>query len=249
LTNLDVSNCTALTTLYCNSNQLTDLDVSKCTALTTLYCGYNQLTDLDVSKCTALTDLSCSSNQLINLDMSNCTALTNLDCYWNQLTDLDVSNCTALTYLSCYRNQLTGLDVSKCTALTTLYCYRNQLGGEKMDNFINTLPNNEGNVYLYDSTNEMEGNVCTKEQIAAIYEKGWTPYYLAYEDMGDGWYTSNWIAYENDNNPNGINSVEVGNGSEIGANAPAYDLNGNRVEDWQNRKGIYIIGGKKVVVK
>ena len=39
---------TALTTLYCNYNQLTSLDVSQNTALTTLYCNYNQLTSLDV---------------------------------------------------------------------------------------------------------------------------------------------------------------------------------------------------------
>ena len=37
--------------------------------------------------------------------------------------------------------------------------------------------------------------------------------------------------------------------NNIGANAKVYDLNGNRVEDWQSKKGGYIIGGKKVVVK
>ncbi len=34
-----IEDFTALTTLYCYSNQLTSLDVSQNTALTTLYCG------------------------------------------------------------------------------------------------------------------------------------------------------------------------------------------------------------------
>ena len=127
LTSLDVSNNTALTYLSCGYNPLTSLDVSKNTALTTLYCSSNQLTSLDVSKNTALTTLYCDQNQLTSLDVSNNTALTTLSCYCNQLTSLDVSNNTALTTLYCSSNQLTSLDVSKNTALTTLYCDCNQL--------------------------------------------------------------------------------------------------------------------------
>ena len=59
-----MSKNTALTTLWCNSNQLTDLDVTKNTALTALYCYCNELTTLDVSKNTELTKLYCYKNQL-----------------------------------------------------------------------------------------------------------------------------------------------------------------------------------------
>ncbi len=125
---LDVSGCTALTSLSCSNNQLTSLDVSGCTALMSLDCYKNQLTSLDVSGCTALTSLYCGGNQLTSLDVSGCTALMSLDCYRNQLTSLDVSGCTALTsLLSCSNNQLTSLDVSGCTALTGLSCSNNQL--------------------------------------------------------------------------------------------------------------------------
>ena len=127
LTALDVSGCTALTTLTCYQNQLTALDLSGCIALTTLTCYQNQLTALDVSGCTALTSLDCRGNQLIFLFVSGCTALTSLDCGGNHLTKLDVSGCTALTKLTCYGNQLTALDVSGCTALTSLDCGDNQL--------------------------------------------------------------------------------------------------------------------------
>ncbi|SVB16814.1 uncharacterized protein METZ01_LOCUS169668, partial [marine metagenome] len=66
-----IEDFTALTSLYCNNNQLTVLDVSSNTALTGLDCGYNQLTALDVSNNTALTELECHNNQLLHLNMKN----------------------------------------------------------------------------------------------------------------------------------------------------------------------------------
>ena len=127
LTELDVSNCTALMMLDSSFNQLTALDVSANAALTYLDCSNNQLTELEVSNCTALAELLCYSNQLTALDVSGCTALTILDCRSNQLTELDVSANTALTALECSNNQLTALDVSNCTVLTGLGCGDNHL--------------------------------------------------------------------------------------------------------------------------
>jgi Leucine-rich repeat (LRR) protein len=127
LTALDVSGCTALTTLYCGGNLLSTLDVSKNTALTYLSCSGNQLSALDVSKNTALTTLYCTGNPLSTLDVSKNTALTVLDCSNNQLSTLDVSKNTALSALGCDNNQLSTLNVSKNTALTTLECSNNQL--------------------------------------------------------------------------------------------------------------------------
>ncbi|MBR6456334.1 MAG: ribosomal protein L7/L12 [Prevotella sp.] len=80
-----IEHFTALTTLYCYSNQLTSLDVSKNTALKYLDCGNNKLTALDVSKNTALKSLYCYRNQLTSLDVSGCTALTTLRCYSNSI--------------------------------------------------------------------------------------------------------------------------------------------------------------------
>ena len=48
---------TALTTLYCSSNQLMELDLSKNTALTSLYCNNNLLTSLNVSGCNQLRNI------------------------------------------------------------------------------------------------------------------------------------------------------------------------------------------------
>ena len=127
LSELDLSNNTALIYLDCYNNQLTALDVSNNIALTWLDCYNNQLTALEISNNTALKHLGCYNNQLTALDVSNNTALTALSCHINQLTALDVSNNTALTILSCYNNQLTALNVSNNTALKNLWCNNNQL--------------------------------------------------------------------------------------------------------------------------
>lgn len=112
---LDVSGCTALTDVRCNSwgdIQLTGLDVSGCAALEVLDCDGNELTELDVSTNTGLVWLYCRRNQLTELDISANTELRRLYCSGNQLTELDVSANTELESLSCSENHLTELDLS-----------------------------------------------------------------------------------------------------------------------------------------
>ena len=127
LTSLNVSGCTALTTLYCGGNTaLTSLNVSGLTALTTLDCGGNTaLTSLNVSGLTALTGLYCNGcTALTSLNVSGLTALTTLDCWGTAIASLNVSGLTALTTIGCFQcTALTSLNVSGCTALTTLDCW------------------------------------------------------------------------------------------------------------------------------
>ena len=106
-----IEDCTALTNLECNWNQLTSLDVSNNIALIQLDCSYNQLTSLDVSNNTFLYYLYCFYNQLTSLDVSSNTALLELEFISNQLTTLDVSSNTALQQLDCNNNQLTSIDL------------------------------------------------------------------------------------------------------------------------------------------
>ena len=262
LTTLDVSQNIALTSLWCHYNQLTSLDLSQNTALIGLLCWNNRLSLLDLSKNIALTELICYDNQLSTLDVSNNTALTGLQCSRNQLTSLDVSHnpdmyylyCdgnqlkaldvsqnTALSYLDCGFNQLTSLDVSKNPALTTLYCCTNQIKGEAMDALISTLPQNTSTdvygLYVYDSIALGEGNVCTQKQVATAKDKGWTSYYRNAE-----W---EWIVYEGCDDAAGIAlpEAETENG-----NAPVYNLSGQKVTS-PVKGGIYIVDGKKMVVK
>lgn len=107
---------TALTYLNCVENQLTSLDVSECTALETLYCGSNLLTNLVVGKNTVLTDFECKSNQLTTLDVSGCPALETLNCAFNQLTTLDLSKTNIGNSAESYP-----LHCGSMFTLTTLY--------------------------------------------------------------------------------------------------------------------------------
>ena len=104
--NLECLNCYGTRTIwseaeqrYVSTGQLSNLDVSQNTALQTLYCHRNQLTNLDVSMNTSLTDFACSYNQLTSLDVSHNTALLYLNCNDNKLTSLDVSLNTSLKSL------------------------------------------------------------------------------------------------------------------------------------------------------
>ena len=260
LTSLDVSKNTALTTLFCDNNQLTSLDVSNNPALTWIYCPYNQLTSLDVSNDTALKILECDSNQLTSLDVSKNTALTTLTCENNQLTSLDVSKNTmlkllrfssnhlstidiskntALTDLICSSNQLISLDVSKNAALKYITCDLNMIKGVAMDALINSLPynsssNDYGSLKLINDSNE-EGNVCTVSQVAAAKSKGWGVLYYNNEK-------EKWLDYEG--SPSGINDVINDSNTR---NIPVYTISGQRLT--APRKGVNIVGGKKVVVR
>ena len=277
LTALDISGCTMLENLGCTYNQLTTLDVSECTALRWIACAYNQLTTLDVSKHTALEWLGCSNNQLTTLDVSNnpllallyCndnqfttldvsnnTTLIELKCYNNQLTTLDVSKNTALNWLECYNNQLISLNVSGCLDLKYLYCYRNNIQNTAMDALIASLPQfnhipypgvflSNGTLYVYDNTEGNEGNVCTKAQVAAIKAKDWAPSYCVYTDV---WGQSYWQAYEGSDD--GATSVAWPTTEIVDINTPAYAISGQKVTgSLKGKKGVYIVGGKKVVIK
>ena len=243
---------TALTYLDCRDNKLTTLDLSENTALEILYCWNNRLTTLNVSKNAALQVLNCNNNQLSTLDVSKNPALTYLCCPSNQLTTLDVSGNTALTDLICYNNQLTTLDLSKNTALIDLDVSWNEIRGAGMDALISSLPTyksyGEHTIHLLFESFVGLGcdNTCTKTQVAAIKAKGWAPEYFA--NSGD------WEEYEgsDEENTDGIASLKAEAAAD---DAPVYDLSGRKVaprladERMNGRKGIYVVNGRKVVLK
>ncbi|MCH5179569.1 MAG: leucine-rich repeat domain-containing protein [Prevotellaceae bacterium] len=239
ITSLDLSSNTSLTYLYCGNNPLETLNVTRCTSLANLNCLYAQLSTLDISSNRALQILMCQGNRLTSLDLSNYTELTSLNCSDNRLMTLNLTNCSALSELNCSNNMLTSLNVSNCVELSSWYCFRNQMKGTGMDRFIETLPYADDS-RLYIIHNVDEGNVCTKSQVAAMNRKGWIPCYF---------YDMSWEEYEGSDDLDGINDVETEFGAGVDANTVAYDINGRRVEGWQNTTGIYIINGKKVVIK
>jgi len=68
------------------------------------------------------------------------------------------------------------------TGLTKLTCLSNQIKGAQMDELISLLPTvTSGELYVINTSNPEEQNVCTTEQVAAAKAKGWTVY-----DWNDG---------------------------------------------------------------
>lgn len=90
---------------------------------------------------------------------------------------------TALTELNCSGNLLTKLDLSQNTNLTTVDCSGNHISGEKMDEFIASLPAVEGGEIRAYSSDGTEGNAMSTAQVEAAKGSGWG----VKEYKGDGW--------------------------------------------------------------
>ena len=83
---LNVSDLSKLTVLFCSNNQLTNLNTSGLAALTMLDCSVNRLTSLDASGLTNLESLYCNNNRLISLNVSG-LPLNNLYCSGNPILE------------------------------------------------------------------------------------------------------------------------------------------------------------------
>lgn len=158
LTNLDISNNTALTFLDCGSNNLSSLSVSNNIALEELSCDNNNLTSLDISNNTALEDLFCSFNNLTSLDVSNNILLGDMRCGYNNITNLDVSNNIELEVLDCDENNLNSLDLSNNIVLQNLYIRQNNLTSLNISNclMLRYLEGEFNNLTILDLSNNTE---------------------------------------------------------------------------------------------
>ncbi|HEX3007442.1 MAG TPA: BACON domain-containing carbohydrate-binding protein, partial [Bacteroidales bacterium] len=112
-----------LKTLSCTSNFITELDLSQNTALTSLSCTYNKLNKIVLGDVN-ITSLSFSSTALRNPNQEYSTDLVissnklkTFSCSSTYLVTLDMSECSALTSLT----------VSNATALKTLYLKESQV--------------------------------------------------------------------------------------------------------------------------
>ena len=110
-----------------------------------------------------------------------------------------------------------------------------------MDALISSLPENAADqlykLYIYYNKYDDEGNICTKSQVAAAKAKGWQPYYY---DIAE----EKWKEYEgSDDESSSISLPELQNGT-----ATIYTLHGQKVTT-PVKGGIYIVDGKKVIVK
>jgi Leucine-rich repeat (LRR) protein len=126
LTYLRASGNTALQILHCRHCNLYSLDVTGCTSMFEIDCNSNpNLTSITgLITCSGLTYFSGEYCALTSLDMTHSPNLQKLYCYHNQLTSLDVTGLTKLDLLNCMQNydleDITGLD--DCTKIYYLEC-------------------------------------------------------------------------------------------------------------------------------
>lgn len=134
---------TSLKTLYCYNTQITELDVSNNTALTHLSCGDTGLLKLNVSNNKALEYLDCANTDITELNVSSNLSLKSLGCANTEIKELNVnanvnlehlyirntsidqlniSNNKKLTHLDCANTDITDLDLFNNIALIQLYC-------------------------------------------------------------------------------------------------------------------------------
>ncbi|MBR3254497.1 InlB B-repeat-containing protein [Candidatus Saccharibacteria bacterium] len=132
---INLSNNTAIETLYLTYNQLSSIDLSHLTKLKTLHISGNHLTSIDLSRNEKLEDLDLgrtrgstviydlgpghaysstehAGNEIDLLDLSNNPLLTTLRVANNNLSTLNLSTQRALEYLDVGNNELYSLDLS-----------------------------------------------------------------------------------------------------------------------------------------
>lgn len=108
--------------------QISELDVTNATALQKLYANGNKLTSIDLSKNTELTQLDVQNNKLESIDVSKNEKLTNLTVNNNLLTAIDITKNQALTTLYISNNKFAGaLDLSANPTLKSIYALNNEI--------------------------------------------------------------------------------------------------------------------------
>ena len=162
--------------------------------------------------------------------------VTSMNVYHSDIADLTgIEHFTEITRIDCQYNKLTKLDLSNNQQLTFLACYGNMIKGDEMDNLIGSLPwVEDGKFYVCDET-WLHDNEINIFQVQEARLKGWSV--LKLDANGNS------VEYDGEI-PAGINDLTVT------SSAPRrfYNLNGQRV-DRPVKKGLYIVNGRKILMK
>lgn len=146
LTELDVSENTALRDLNATDNQLTDFVVTG-SAMKVLNLGQNDFTTIDVASVPNLNQLSIINNQVSQLDLSNNPVLDLLDIQNNPITELDAFTIPIISTIYADNTEITQLDLSSNSELRVF---------EMRDGILSSLNLNSGNnqqLFVMETTN------------------------------------------------------------------------------------------------
>ena len=261
------SKLTAMPNLNANKNlihlDLTNtgietIDVSENTELKVLELSSNSLKQLDVTKLVNLEEFKCADNEIEELDMSACSKLNVVDVRENKLSELDI-DMTSVTALDCSLNNLPISELPELGIMQSfIYAPQNPFAVNYDDSGKLDLSSmykcrgvndrdNKSSFYVM----REDGSTC-EEGVDYEENKGVITFLSALGRV--------YVEVENDAFPEltgdnasrselfdvnvsvGIESVIVDEESEI------YDITGRKVKTPAN-KGIYIVNGRKVVIK
>lgn len=244
ITSIDLSNAPRLKVFWAsNCKDLTTVNLENTRNLTAISLQGTQITALNLSNSPNISTLNVGENQnLRTIDVTKLLALEELWVNGNGIENLDVSENPNLERLECSQNSLTKLDVSHNPRIEFLSCWGNKLAGESMDKLIASLvketEGNEREFCVYNKLYDKEHNSLTVKQATAVKERGWTP-----KQATGTMDFFTWQAFDGDD-ATGINTATISHA----ADNVWYDLSGRRVAK-PTQKGIYIHGGKKVVIR
>ena len=117
LTEIDVSQNTALTKIWVYRNQLTSLDLSSNILMQRISAGGNQLTSLDVTNLPEVHTIYTWENQISTIDLSGNPILDRFDISDNLITNIDFTSNSQLTWVRITNNSLTSINISENTLL------------------------------------------------------------------------------------------------------------------------------------
>lgn len=175
LTEFTVVGAPDLSIVRCYNNQIESLDLSGSPELAVLDCHNNALTSLDVSANTKLEKLNANDNKLTSLTLGALPKLEELKCGGNRLEALSVGQCPALTSVDVHNCGTPNLNFNRNIRLSRIDAYGNNIKGDRMATFIADLPEISGSglLYIVDTRDAAESNVCLMENVAAAYVKNW----------------------------------------------------------------------------
>ena len=266
-----LSSMTNLKTLLCQNNQLTSLPTSKCKELCNLVASSNNLTALNLPPLTNLLKLYIDNNRFETLDFTNCTLIENISMEDNNLKELTWAKKVNGVYenISIVRLANNALFFN---SLPTIYNYSSH---EYTMNY-NILPQRPYHLLDIANINETysfrdkfitngwaSGVNASLEMIDAkgetlvantdyTYKSGQITFLKEHQGVTisatSRYYPDITLTTEPFNviDPTGIALVE--DGTKEGESI-VYDLQGRKVSNLQSQKGIYIVNGKKIVIR
>ena len=176
ITALDVSGCTNLKTIRCESNDnLTSLNVEGCYNLEAIYAYDTQLASLDVSNRTKLKIIDVHNNkgQLRYLNLTGCNNLEEVDIEGSPLFGaLNLNHAVNLKILNCNSCQLSELLIRQCINIEKVECKNNQLESLDISNAYNMTRldcrNNLLSNIAFPTLSILETVDCTKNQLSDL---------------------------------------------------------------------------------